>query len=149
MRPDGWFRPRVELDPGEYKSMVAWVLKTKGEEQLNHINKVKDTLRATLATVRKVAHSYDWGRIRSVLFVPFGGPSMWNRWMSLMMKEIELANEGHFAYRQGDYLNQQEDILSREWALSGMDRLDEIEERRELGHGRNPVTIPDHGLATE
>lgn len=54
---------------------------------------------------------------RRATFVPFGGPQLWNRLTSLLIKEIEIANERHF----GKHLDA-EDRMGMEWQLSGYTR---------------------------
>jgi len=55
------------------------------------------------------------GEIRGATFAPFGGPDLFNRKVSLLMKEIEAYN--------GKWKNPvDEEALIEEWQLSGLNR---------------------------
>ena len=54
-------------------------------------------------------------RLRSLTFIPFGGPKNWNRVTELMFREIERADAAH----SGRSLHE---VLGTDWKLSGLDR---------------------------
>ena len=85
------FKPTLESC--EYASMRWWIENTKGAEQDEHINRVKDKLYEVWYFVNKVPCDIDFGEFRRELFIPFGGPNLFNRWVALMIEEIKLAND--------------------------------------------------------
>jgi len=75
----------------------------------------------------------DYGQLRTAVFLPFGGPGLWNRLTYLLIKEIEVANERNF----GNELDA-EGRLPREWALSGYTRSAVLG-----GERTKPLRYPD------
>jgi hypothetical protein len=75
---------------------------------------------ALLATYRfacVAACVLDYGAYRKAVFVPFGGPGLWNRATMLLIKEIEGVNERNFGRDVAS-----ESKLAQEWTLSGLSR---------------------------
>ena len=95
-----------ETDPFTYRS---WA-----EEEWYGI--ILEELEKLLLYVRKLPISgLLIGKIRGALFVPFGGPDLFNRKVSLFMKEIEAYNE---AWQNPV----DEEELKLGWKLSGLER---------------------------
>jgi hypothetical protein len=67
--------------------------------------------------IKRIPTVYDYGAVRSLTFIPFGGPNLWNRMATLLIKEIEVANERHFGRDLAT-----EARLEKEWQLSGQSR---------------------------
>ena len=95
-----------ETDPQTYKS---WA-----KEEWHDI--ILEELKKLLVFVRKMPISgLSIGKIRGAIFVPFGGPDLFNRRASLLTKEIEAYN--------GKWKNPiDEEQLERGWKLSGLKR---------------------------
>lgn len=138
---DGIVNLKPAFDMDEWKSWKYWL-----DQDPEYCEEVWDKLLVMLEFLHVTPVTYwDFNELRGLLFIPFGGPRLWNRRVSLILREMELANDKHF----GGWDEEEEDILSREWSLSGLDRPVFTHRRGELGDGGDTPDLPDDDVEAD
>jgi len=118
-----------------------WIRSTKNLQLTPVLEQVEKELRQLLAfVVHMPVVGMDFHTIRSGLFIPFGGPSLWNRKVDLLVREIEYANDKHFG--QGT------PVPDWEWTLSGIDRPLEARGGRVVGDEPDSTHLPGDIMET-
>ena len=128
------FKPALFED--EWSSWKYWLRKEP--------EKTKKRVAKKLMEILEFTHSacviQDFKKLHEVLFVPFD--AQWNRVCSLMIMEIENANNRHVGAKD------KKDFLVGEWAITGINRPVFTHVRDKLGDGRNTTDIPTYEVAT-
>jgi len=94
--------------------------------------------------VTGVACCMDFKIIRKHLYMG-NTEVLWNRWVNLMVSEIEMANDRHF----GQWAQDQTDNMLREWSLSGLGRFRPTDRRDHIRHEPDTQNLRIDGLATD
>jgi hypothetical protein len=101
----------------------------------------EEELRKLLGFVVHVPVSgMNMGAMRKALFIPFGGPCLWNKKVALLLREIEYANDRH--------CGKGTPVPDWEWKVAGLDRPLEVGGGRVVGVGENPPDLPGDPVET-
>lgn len=105
------------------------------------LERTEKELRELLSFVRVTpVAGMNFGAIRLALFIPFGGPALWNRKVDLYLREIEYAND--------KCLGKGTPVPDWEWSLSGLDRPLEATGGRVVGDEPDSPGLPGDFMET-
>lgn len=98
------------LDRDQWKSLGEWLRENPSDERRE---RVTQRLRSLGRLVTQVACVFDFGLLRDYLFIPFGGPDLWNRRIVLWVMYLEAMDSRHFGLSRFT-------VLFEEHLLSGL-----------------------------
>ena len=98
------------VNPDEWMAWGYWIRNTTGNLQRNYKTQIAKKLYKLHAFVGKHMCCVDFTKLRPALYLP-GKAGLWNRFVNLMVREIEIAND------------RRNEDLARDWELSGLGKF--------------------------